>query len=184
MVKTLAKNAMTTKAQKACYVIDHLVEALGNEASSSLRRALVLVDIDQYPGSTQSGIMERLHIHKSAVNREIDWLFNYGCIMRQSCSEDGRAIKLETCGYSKRALDEALDYFNGNHDNMKGFLHQVIKALKQEKPTLRDAKIVALLHERKHADRHEVIGSLYKSSSSTHNRAINKLIEDGVIEDA
>ena len=46
MVRNLAKRAMTTNGQKACYVIDHLVEALGNDPSSSLRRALILNDID------------------------------------------------------------------------------------------------------------------------------------------
>ena len=60
---------MTTTDQKICTIIDHLVEALGNEPSSSLRRTLILADIDQYPGTTQTGIMERLGIHKSALTR-------------------------------------------------------------------------------------------------------------------
>ncbi|HBR69141.1 MAG TPA: MarR family transcriptional regulator, partial [Rhodospirillaceae bacterium] len=46
-------------------VIDHLVEALAGDPSSPLRRAIILIDIDQHSGSTQTGVMERLSIHKS-----------------------------------------------------------------------------------------------------------------------
>lgn len=183
MVRNLAKKAMTTTGQKACYVIDHLVEALGNEPSSSLRRALILADIDQYPGTTQAGIMERLHIGKSALNREIDWLFNYGCIMRQESRNDGRAVTLQICGYSKNSFDEALEYFDGDHQSLKVFLEELTKLLKQEKPTLRDAKIIATLYERKNASKQEVIDTLYQGSASTDNRAFNHLVDEGLIED-
>ena len=175
---------MTTNGQKACYVIDHLVEALGNDPSSSLRRAIILNDIDQYPGTTQSGVMERLHINKSALTREIDWLFNYGCIMRHESDIDGRAVKLETCGYSKRALESALEYFTDEHSDLKVFLEKFTKFLKQEKPTLRDAKIVASLFEMRDASKQKVIDTLYKGAPSTDSRAFNQLVEDGVISDA
>lgn len=175
---------MTTKSQKICYVFDHLVEALGNEPSSSIRRAMILNDIDQYSGTTQTGIMERLGISKSALNREIEWLFNYGCIKRQECEKDARAIRLQTCGYSKSALEAALEYFDSAHDGLKVFLERYTKALKLEKPTLRDAKIVATLYDRQNETKNKVIDSLYGGSSSTNNRAYNKLIEEGLIEDA
>ena len=184
MFRNLANKAMTTTGQKACFVIDHLVEALGNEPSSSLRRALILADIDQYPGTTQAGIMERLQIHKSALNREIDWLFNYGCIVRRESQNDGRAVQLEICGYSKKAFDTALSYFDGSHENLKVFLEEFGKALKQEKPSLRDAKIVATLYDRKTASKQDVIDSLYQGSATTDHRAVNELIEEGLIEDA
>ena len=183
MVKSLAKKAMTTAGQKACFVIDHLVEALGNEPSSSLRRAMILVDIDQYPGTTQTGILERLQIHKSSLNREIEWLFNYGCIMRQGSEDDARSIKLMTCGYSRKALESTLDYFAGEHANLKFFLECYSKYLKQEKPTLRDAKIIATLYDRKKATKQQLMDGLYKGAPSTDHRAINELIEDGVIGD-
>ncbi|MCB1531316.1 MAG: MarR family transcriptional regulator [Alphaproteobacteria bacterium] len=174
---------MTTTSQRFCYVVDHLTEALGNDPSSSLRRAMILADIDQYPGSTQTAIMERLGIHKSALNREIEWLFNYGCITRQDCREDARSIRLETCGYSKKALAGALDYFEGNHSDLKGFLKGLGKLLKMEKPTLRDAKIVATLSERKTAEKSAVIASIQGGSASSDNRAFNKLVEKGLVED-
>ena len=183
MVTNLAKRAMTTKGQKACLVIDHLVEALAGDPSSSLRRALILVDIDQYPGSTQTGIMERLHIHKSALNREIEWLFNYGCVMLSDARRDGRIKKIEICGYSKTGLKAALDYFDGEHDNMKSFLNGFNDVLRQEKPSLRDAKIFASLHEKGEASKQQIMDNLYNSPASTMNRAINKLVQDGVITD-
>lgn len=184
MFKNEAKKAMTTKGQKACYVIDHLVAALGNDPSSSLRRALILTDIDQNPGTTQTGIMERLHIHKSALTREIEWLFNYGCIMQQEHEKDARAKKIVICGYSKENLDASLDYFDGEHENLKIFLQEMSKLLKQEKPTLRDAKIIAALYEKGQAEKSDVMATLYQGSPSTENRAINKLREDGLLEDA
>lgn len=183
MMKNLANRVMPTTAQKACAVIDKLVEALGNDPSSSIRRALILVDIDQHPGSTQTAIMERMGIHKSALNREIEWMFNYGCIMLTDSKDDGRSKVIYICGYSKKSLDSALDYCNGDHEKLKFFLQNTSKTLKQEKPTLRDAKIIASLFEKKTAEKQQVLGSLYGGSLSTDNRALNRLIETGVIED-
>ncbi len=183
MVTQLARKAMTTNGQKACLIIDHLVGALGDDASSSLRRAMILVDIDQYPGTTQTGIMERLQIHKSAVNREIEWLFNYGCIRMRDSATDARAKAIEICGYSKTELDHALSYVDGQHENMKGFLKGMGRFLKQEKPSLREAKIVSTIYERNGAEKAEVTKDLYDGAASTKNRVVNKLIEDGVLRD-
>lgn len=178
MVTNLAKKAMTTKGQKACYVIDHLAEALGNDLSSPLRRAMILAEIDENPGITQADILDRMDITKSALNREIDWLFNYGCVTR---SEDGREVKLEVCGYSKKSLDSAMGYFENSHQNLKFFLESYIKILKLEKPTLRDARILATLYEKGNASKQDVIDVL-KGAPSTDNRAVNKLIEEGLIK--
>jgi DNA-binding MarR family transcriptional regulator len=178
-----AKRAMTTRGQKSCLVIDHLVEALANDPASSLRRAQVLNDIDRYPGTTQTDIMGRLDINKSAMNREIEWLFNYGCITRQGAEEDGRAVRLETAGYAKRALEAALDYFPKKHEGLHLFLNQYIKVLKQDRPTLRDARIVSTLYDKGKASKAEVLESLYSGPATTDNRAYNKLVEDGVLND-
>ena len=164
-------------------IIDHLVEALGNESSSSLRRALILTDIDQNPGTTQVDIMERLELDKSTVKREIDWLFDYGCIRVQDCDQDGRSKTIEICGYSKKGLDAALGYFDGRHQFLKAFLEGLMNFLKQEKPTLRDARIVSTLYEKKDASKQEVLEELYEGSVSTKNRAYNKLSEEGIIID-
>jgi DNA-binding MarR family transcriptional regulator len=184
MVKNLAKRAMTTTGQKACYVIDHLVEALGNEPCSSLRRAQILVDIDQHPGTSQVGVMERLNIHKSALNREIEWLYDYGCIMRQGSEDDGRAVRLVTCGYSKKGLEGALDYFNNSHDDLKIFIEGMAKILKDERPTLRDAKIAAMIYNKRGISKQEIMNGLYNGAPSTDNRAISRLYEEGIIRDA
>ncbi|MFK7840374.1 MAG: hypothetical protein AB8B83_08605, partial [Bdellovibrionales bacterium] len=157
MVTQLARQAMTTQGQKACLVIDRLVEALANDASSSLRRAMILIDIDHYPNTTQTGIMERLNLSKSLVNREVDWLFNYGCVMIKESEHDARSKVIQICGYSKNALDEALNYFDGRHENLKAFLKGASELLKQEKPTLREAKIVATIYNKDGAEKSEVI---------------------------
>ena len=183
MVTNLAKRAMTTEGQKVCMVIDHLVEALGNDPSSSLRRASILTDIDQNPGTTQADIMDRLSLDKSTVKRETDWLFNYGCIRVQDCDEDARSKKIEIEGYSRKGLKAALDYFNGKHEFLKLFLEEFTLALKLEKPTLRDAKIIAALDEKGTAEKKDVIDDLYDGAASTDNRAFNKLKKEGAIED-
>lgn len=178
-----AKRAMATRGQKACIVIDHLVEALAKDPSCSVRRAQVLNDIDRHPGTTQTEIMHRLDINKSAMNREIEWLFNYGCIVRQGSEDDGRAIRLETAGYSKRALEAALDYFPKKHEGLHLLLNQYIRVLKQDRPTLRDARIIATLYDKGEASKAQVLESLYNGPATTDNRAYNKLVEDGVIKD-
>ncbi len=182
-MKLQAKRAMATRGQKSCLVIDHLVEALASDPSSSLRRGLVLNMIDENPGITQTEIMRNLKISKSAMNREIEWLFNYGCIVRQEAEDDGRAIKLETCGYSKRALENALDYFPKSHQGLQNFLNRYIKVLKQDRPTLRDARIIATLYDKGEASKTEIMDNLYNGPATTDNRAYNKLLEDGVIKD-
>jgi DNA-binding MarR family transcriptional regulator len=178
-----AKRAMTTRGQKACVVIDHLVEALANDPACSLRRAQILNDIDCHPGTTQTEVMQRLDVNKSAMNREIEWLFNYGCIVRQGSEADGRAVRLETTGYSKRALEAALDYFPKKHEGLHLLLNQYINILKQDRPTLRDARIVATLYDKGKASKAKVLESLYSGPATTDNRAYNKLVEDGVIND-
>ncbi len=70
------------------------------------------------------------------------------------------------------------------HRNLKIFLEEASKVLKQEKPTLRDAKIVATLYVRKDATRQEVIDTLYQGAATTDHRALNELVQSGVIEDA
>lgn len=182
MVKDLAKRAMTTDGQKACLVIDHLVEALANDPSSSLRRAAILTDIHQHPGTTQTEVMDRLNLHKSALNREIEWLFNYGCIMMQDSAKDGRTKALQVCGYSKKGLDAALIYFGGNHQKLKNFLLLYTKVLRQEKPTLRDAKILAYLYNKKVASKSEILNNLYEAPTTSDHRAFGEILNAGVIK--
>ena len=184
IMKQQAKRAMTTLGQKSCLIIDHLVEALAGDPSSSIRRAIILNYIDETPGITQTEIMKKIDITKSAMNREIEWLFNYGCIVRQAGESDGREIKLETCGYSKAALEAALDYFPLRHEGLHYMLEQYIILTKQDRPTLRDARIMSTLFEKVKASKTDVIGELYDGPATTDNRAYNKLVKDGVIKDA
>jgi DNA-binding MarR family transcriptional regulator len=183
LFKKQAKRAMTTRGQKSCLVIDHLVEALAGDPSSNLRRAIVLTMIDESPGITQTEIMHALDITKSAMNREIEWLFNYGCVTRHADQKDGRAIRLEVCGYSKRALESALDYFPNGHKDLQKFLELYINILKQDRPTLRDARIISTLYDQGKTKKTKVMDNLYNGPATTDNRALKQLIENGVIKD-
>ncbi len=170
------------KAEAASLLLDHLVDALGGEPACTMRRATVLVDIDEHPGTTQSEIMERLDINKSALNRDIEWLYDYGCITRRPSLTDTRSIQLRTCGYAKKNLDLALSYFDFDHKNLKIFLESFINIFGSHKPTLRDAKIVAIVGQNGALIRQDIFENLYNGPATTDNRAINNLINFGMLQ--
>lgn len=181
MPTTLPRDITATKAEKISTVIDHLVDALGGEPGCTLRRAVILADIDENPGTTQSEIIERLQAHKSTLNRDIEWLYDYGCIMRYP-GLDGRTVQLTVAGYAKKNLNLALDYFDGDHKSLKNFIIALINIFGGHKPTLRDAKIIAVLGHHKNASRQDILEHLYNGPSTTDNRALNNLIDVGFIE--
>ncbi len=170
-----------SKAMKIGHIIDHLVDALGGEPACTLRRAVILADIDQNPGTTQAGILQRLSADKSALNRDIEWLVDYGCLRRRP-GVDGREIALFTEGYSKRHLDLALFYFDNSHKSLKNFLIRYITLFGQHKPTLRDAKIIATIGDKDSINRQQVFQTLYNGPQTTDNRAVNNLIDLGILE--
>lgn len=182
MVKTLPFDAtIESKAMKAGHIIDHLVDALGGEPGCTLRRAVILADIDEHPGTTQAGIVQRLAADKSALNRDIEWLVDYGCVRRRP-GNDGREIPLFTEGYAKRHLDLALQYFDNSHKSLKNFIIRYINLFGQHKPTLRDAKIVATVADSDPINRQKIFYELYNGPLTTDNRAINTLIDLGLLE--
>lgn len=180
-----AKNDIDINTRKGLsieLVLDHLVDALGGEPSCPLRRALVLVDIDEHPHTTQAEIMERLDVPKSALNRDIDWMHDYGCIYRDNNVADGREIELITCGYAKKNLDFALNYFDFSHENLKNMLGGFINLFGEKKPTLRDAKIVTVIGNRKAITRQQLFEKLFNGPVTTDNRAVNNLINFGLVQ--
>jgi hypothetical protein len=182
-MKRLPRDVMANKAQQIGMVIDHLVAALGGDPGSTLRRAMVLVDIDENPGTSQSAIMGRVpDLHKSALTRDIEWLVDHGCVMRGASPSDAREIQLSTCGYSKRNMYLALNYFNNSHKSLKNFLDHYISMFGAHKPTLRDAKIVSIVGNREDVSRVNVLDGLYHGSATTENRALGNLVELGFLE--
>jgi len=173
---------MDAKAEAITLIIDHIVAALGGEPSCTLRRANILIDIDEHPGTTQSEIMERHDLNKSALNRDIEWLYDYGCILRTPNKEDNRTINLSTCGYAKKNIDLALSYFDYNHKNLQNFLNSLINIFGSHKPTLRDVKIIAVLGHKGPATRQAILESLYNGPTTTDNRAVNNLINFGLLQ--
>lgn len=178
-----ARKAMDADRQKAGYVIDVLVDALGNYSSSPIRRAIILVDLHQNPDSTLANIENRLDIPKSALKRDIDWLFNYGCISKKDNPNDKRNVLLNVCGHAQNAVQNALNYITGNHENLKNFLKRFINIIGGKNPTMREAKILTVLFEKGKATKQEIMAALYAGSSATESRAISGLVEDGLIED-
>lgn len=170
-----------SKVAKVGRVIDHLVDSLGGEPACTIRRAVILADIDENPGTTQAGITQRLKADKSTLNRDIDWLVDYCCI-RKKPGQDGRETLLYTEGYSRKHMDLALKYFDNSHKVLKNFLIRYMSLFGQHKATLRDAKILASIGDADPSNRQQVFQDLYNGPVTTDNRAINNLIELGLIE--
>ncbi len=168
-------------AHKIGLVIDHLVDAMGGDPSSPLRRALVLVDIDEHPGTMQVDIMKRVQIDKSSLNRDVEWLYDHGCVVRQQSWDDARVTRLYTVGYTKKHLGMVLDTFERSYKNLKLFIETYITLFGSHKPTLRDAKIVAAVGEKDQVKKQDVLEDLYNGPLTTDTRAITLLAELGII---
>ena len=85
-------------------------------------------------------------------------------------------------GYAKKNMDLALKYFDFNHENLKSFLERIINVFGQHKPTLRDAKIVSVIGKQGTVTRQQILDSLYNGPTSTDNRAVNNLINFGLVQ--
>lgn len=179
-MKTLPKDITESKAMKIGHIIDHLVDALGGESGCTVRRAVILADIDENPGTTQTEIINRLKADKSTLNRDIEWLYDYGCI-RRTPGLDGREVRLQIEGYAKKNLDFALDYFDFSHKSLKNFLIQFINLFGEHKPTLRDVKIIAVAANQNKSSRQDILRNLYGGSVTTENRALNNLLDMGLL---
>ena len=107
---------------------------------------------------------------------------NYGAIRRYEGKRDARKVTLEVSDYSRDHLDAASALFDNGVESLVEFLVGMQNVFNDEKSTLRDAKILATIYSKGQASRQEVLESLYNGSKSTENRAIMKLIEEGVIE--
>ena len=180
-LKSAHNKVSANNIQQMGLVLDHLVDALGGDPSCHLRRAVILADIDEHPNTTQSSVMERLKIDKHTLNRDIQWLYDQGCVLRQPGLEDGRVIHMVTCGYSKKNLGLALDYFNNSHKKLKNFLEGYISIFKDHKPTLRDAKIMATMADLGTATKQELLSRSYEGPQTTNARALDGLVEEGLL---
>lgn len=176
----------TVKAQSLGQVTDHLVDALAGDPSTPVRRAAILLDIDQNPGTTQAEILARhgeiLGFDKSSLNRDVDWLYDYGCVLRNTKPDNAREIALSTVGYTKRYLGYALDYFHGNHEELIGFMTEFLRIINISRPTLRDMKIMTVIGSNGPVERKKILAELYNGPVSTDNRTINNLIAAGWLE--
>ncbi len=180
-LKSAHNKASASQIQQMGLVLDHLVDALGGDPSSPMRRAIILADIDEHPETTQSGVMDRLQIDKHTLNRDIQWLYDQGCVLRNPGKEDGRVIHMVTCGYSKKNLGLALDYFDNSHKKLKKFLEGYISVFKDHKPTLRDAKLIAAMEDLGTATKPELLSRSYEGPQTTNARALEGLVEEGLL---
>lgn len=180
-MSNLPRDLLRTKANKIGTIIDHLVAALGSDPGCPLRRAVILADIDENPSTTQTDIIARLGADKASLARDIEWLYDYGCIMRSSGEDDARVTHLFSCGYAKKNLEHAVQLCDSSHKSLKNLLLDIIHLFGDHKPTLRDAKIIAVVCDYGSKEKQDVLANLYNGPSSTDNRAIRNLIDNGLI---
>lgn len=181
-LKTAHNQASASHIQQMGLILDHLVDALGGDPSCTVRRAIILTDIDENPETTQAEVMDRLKIDKHSLNRDIQWLYDQGCVLRAPGQEDGRVIHMVTCGYSKKNLGLTLDYFGHSHKKLKKFLEAYISVFTDHKPTLRDAKLMVAMMELGTASKQELLNRSYDAPQTTNARALESLIAEGLLD--
>jgi hypothetical protein len=174
--------ASATPLDLAGQVMDHLVDALAGDPSVPLRRAGVLVDIALHPGTSQTAVAERQRIEKSALNRDIDWLYNYGCVTKNVSDQSARENALTIVGVARTHMLRAASLLRGDMNALQKLLDGYINFFQDYRATLRDAKMVTILSAKGPATRQEMFDHLYNGPNSTDNRALLALIEEGFIE--
>ena len=181
-LKSAHIQASANDLQQLGLILDHLVDALGGDPSCTLRRAAILADIDEHPQTTQAEIMDRMDLDKSTINRDMDWLRDHGCIKREAGEADGRVFHIVTYGYSKKNLGLALDYFDNSHKKLKDFLEALINMFHDRKPCLRDAKLLVSMADLGTGTRQELFARSYDAPLTTNSRALDGLLESGLIK--
>lgn len=162
-------------------VVDHLVDSMG-DPSVSLRRAMILLDIDQHVGTTQNAIGERLNLEKSVVSRNVDWLWGRGCVIRATGKQDARETQLQTSPFTHKHLQLALRPFGNQHEVLQKSLVMFIGLFQKHMPSLRELKALLTVGAKGRASRSDVINNLYNGPATTDHRAFRTLIEEGIVD--
>lgn len=160
-------------------IIDLLVAALG-EPSCPVRRALVLNDLWAHPNSSLNDVMERVDIDKSTAFRDIDWLIDRGCVVKKPNPDDAREVSLQVVGHAKSHLENALT-LAGGASYLTTILQGFIALSPERKQTLREAKILISLTTYGKLDNTSLSKALYNGPTSTDQRALQNLVEEGLI---
>ena len=162
-------------------VVTHLIDALG-DSGVSMRRALILIDVDEHPQTTQAESTERLDEDKSTMSRNIDWLVDHGCVDRKQDIADARVMLLRSSDFSARHIGYALTHFSGSHKDLKNFVIGFIQVFEGKMPTLREAQILATLGAMDGASPSELSERLQGVPASTQRRILAAFSDDGLIE--
>jgi len=163
-------------------IVDHLVDAVG-DPSATVRRAIMILDIDLNPGTTLNALGERLQLEKSVTSRNVDWLWNQGCVLRKPGRNDAREVELETSPYAHKHLQLALRPFGNHHQALIKSLEMFIQLFQKHMPTLRELKAMLTVGAMGKATKAQVINHLYDGPPTTDQRAVRHLIEEGVLKD-
>jgi hypothetical protein len=173
--------AAASPVEKAGQVIDHLVDAMAGDPSAPLRRVVTFIDIARNPGTSSTAVADRVGPDKSTVARDIDWLYNYGCIRRDQSPDSGREVALSIVGFAQTHLGFAARMMGDSLETLQKFVDGYIHLFQGYRATLRDAKIVTVMTAKGSASRPELFDELYNGPPSTDSRALMALIENGFL---
>ncbi len=162
-------------------VVDHIVDSV-RDPSISLRRAMILLDIDEHPKTTQNAIGERLGLEKSVVSRNVEWLCEHGCVIHNIGKTDARESELQTSVFTHKHLQLALRSFGNHHLALKKNLDLFIQLFQEHMPSLRDLKALLTVGAKGQATRADIVNNLYDGPATTDQRAIRTLIEEGIVK--
>lgn len=161
-------------------IIDLLVKALG-EPSCPIRRVLVLNDIWQHPGATLKDIIARLDMDKSTAFRDVDWLIDHGCVVKKIREDNKREINLFVFEKTKQVLD-TIYHLCGGPDYLASIIKGFMNMTPGRKQSLREAKILVSLTLYGKLDKHSLSEMLYDGPTTTDQRALQNLINEGFVE--
>lgn len=166
---------------KLTEVVDHIVDSVG-DPSITLRRALILLDIDANPGTTQNAIGDRLNLEKSVISRNVDWLWGHGCVIRSEGKFDAREHALNTSTFTHKHLQLSLRPFGNQHLALKKTLEVFIALFHKHMPSLRELKALLTVGAKGEASRSDILNNLYDGPATTDQRAIRTLVEEGIVK--
>ncbi len=173
--------AAESPVEKASQVIDHLVDACGGDPSTPLRRVITFIDIARNPGTSAVAVADRTNADKSTLTRDIDWLYNYGCVTRTQSTDSGREVALTVVGFAKTHLGFAARLMGNQLETLQNFVNGYITLFQGYKATLRDAKMITVATAKGTATRVELFAELYNGPPTTDTRALMALIENGFL---
>lgn len=101
--------ALATAARAHRLVLQAMLDQLGLH----LGQELIVVDLAEHPGSTQTALVERLGVEQPTVAKSISRMERAGIVTRTPDSEDRRQIRLDLTPEGRTLVPRVIDAWAG-----------------------------------------------------------------------